>query len=147
MTQSPPSRRPGPLASAPRRVFHNEHFTVLVDERLSLVRIVRSDRPFASIPELEASYAQLIPALDALGRTRYALLSDFRAAHGRNDPEFEAALHRVRPLWLRGFRKVGVLVKSAVGLLQIQRYAKQDDMKRLVSTDEAELLEYLTQEG
>lgn len=149
MTSSSPSRRPGPsddLASAPRQVFRNEHFTVLVDERLFIVRVVRSDKPFASISELDASYAQLIPALNALDKPRYALLSDIRAVPGRNDPEFEAALARLRPLWLTGFRRVGVLVKSSVGQLQVQRYAKQDEVTRLVSRDEAEVLRYLTQE-
>lgn len=134
-----------PPASAPQQVFRNEHFTVLVDEPLRLVRVVRGDKPFTSISELEASYAQLIPVLDALDKPRYALLSDVRAVPGRNDPDFEAALARLRPLWLSGFRKVGVLVKTSVGQLQVQRYAKRDEMTRLVSKDEAELLAYLTE--
>lgn len=132
-----------PVASASKQVFRNDYYTVLVDERLHLVRVVRSDKPFASIPDFDACFAQLIPALDALGRTRYVLLSDIRAVHGRNDPEFEAALERVRPVWLNGFRKVGVLVQTSVGLLQVQRYARKDGLVRKVSNDEAELLEYL----
>jgi hypothetical protein len=131
------------LASASRQVFRNDYYTVLVEERLRLVRVVRSEKPFATIPELEVCFAQLIPALDALDRPRYVLLSDVRAVPGRNDPEFEAALARVRPLWLTGFRKVGVLVQSSVGLLQVQRYARKDGLIRKVSNDEAELLEYL----
>jgi hypothetical protein len=135
-----------PLTSASKQVFRNEHYTVLVDEPRRLVRTIRSDKPFVSIQELEASVTALIQALDALGRERYALLSDVRAVSGRNDPEFEAALGRLRPLWLGGFRKVGVLVQSTVGLLQVQRYARKDGLQRRVSNDEAELLEYLTQE-
>ncbi|HEY0093505.1 MAG TPA: hypothetical protein VGB96_04240, partial [Archangium sp.] len=123
----------------------NEYFTVLVDERMGLVRTTRSDKPFTSMQELEAAFAGLIKALDDLGRARYALLCDIRAAPGRNDPEFEAVLQRVRLRWIGGFRKVGVLVQSAVGLLQVKRYAKQDGLKRLVTDDEGELVKYLTQ--
>lgn len=132
-----------PPASASQQVFRNDYYSVLVDERQRLVRIVRSEKPFASIPELEACFAQLLPALNALDRPRYALLSDVRAVPGRNDPEFEAALLRMRPQWLSGFRKVGVLVQSSVGLLQVQRYARKDGLVRKVSNDEAELLAYL----
>lgn len=131
------------MTSHPKQIFRNDYYTVLLDERLRLVRAVRSAKPFASMAELETSFAQLISALDALDRPRYALLSDVRAVPGRNDPEFEAALARVRPLWLSGFRKVGVLVQSSIGLLQVQRYARKDGLVRKVSNDETELLEYL----
>lgn len=135
----------GGFPSTPKQLFRDDYFTVLVDERRGIVRTIRGDKPFASMRELEVSFEGLIKALDDLGRARYALLADIRAAPGRNDPQFEEALQRVRLRWLRGFRKVGVLVQSAVGLLQVKRYARQDDVKRLVTNDEDELLEYLTQ--
>ncbi|WP_375771141.1 hypothetical protein NR798_09635 [Archangium gephyra] len=134
------------IPSVPKQVFRNDYFTVLVDERLGIVRTNRNDKPFASMQELEAAFAGLIQALDDLGRARYALLADIRAAPGRNDPEFEAALQRVRLRWIGGFRKVGVLVQSAVGLLQVKRYAKKDGLTRLVTDDEDELVKYLTQQ-
>lgn len=136
----------GSRSSVPKQVFRSDYFTVLVEEGTGIVRTIRSDKPYASIQELEADFARLIQALDDLGRARYALLSDIRAAPGRNDPEFEAALQRVRPRWIGGFRKVGVLVQSAVGMLQVKRYARQDDIRRLVTTDEDEVLKYLTQQ-
>jgi hypothetical protein len=135
----------GSFPSTPKQIFRDDYFTALADERLGIVRTIRSDKPFASMRELEVSFAGLIKALDDLGRARYALLADIRAAPGRNDPQFEEALQRVRLRWISGFRKVGVLVQSAVGLLQVKRYARQDGVKRLVTNDEDELLEYLTQ--
>jgi hypothetical protein len=129
-----------------QQVFQNEYFTVLVDERMGVVRTVRNDKPFASIGELDGVFAQLGDALDALGRARYGLLADLRAAPGRNDPQFEAAMLRLRPRWVGGFRKVGVLVRSTVGLMQIQRHGRHDGDERIVSKDEDELLRYLTQE-
>ncbi len=148
MTQPPSGRRPGSSGSFPavaRQLFRDEYFTVLAEEGRGIVRTIRSDKPFTSMQELEASFAGLIKALDDLGRARYALLADIRAAPGRNDPEFEAALQRVRLRWISGFRKVGVLVQSAVGLLQVKRYARQDGVRRLVTSDEDELMRYLTQ--
>lgn len=132
-----------PPAAALKQIFRNDYYTVLVDEPLRFVRLVRSEKPFASVPEMEACFAQLLPIMDALDRSRYVLLSDVRAVPGRNDPDFEAVFSRMRPLWLGGFRKVAVLVQSTVGLLQVQRYARSDGIVRRVSTDEAELLKYL----
>lgn len=149
MAQPPAPRGTATLAgltSTSKQVFQNTHFTVLVEARVGLVLTLRNDKPFMSIDEVERVFAGLIDALDRLGRERYVLLADIRAAPGRNDPEFEAAIQRLRPRWIGGFRKVGVLVKSAVGMLQIQRYARQDGIERMVSNDEAELLSYLTQE-
>ncbi|WPB75153.1 hypothetical protein KYC5002_39925 [Archangium violaceum] len=128
-----------------KQIFRNEYFTALVDEETGIVRNIRGDKPFTSMRDLEVCFEGLIKALDDLGRARYTLLIDIRAAPGRNDPEFEEALQRVRLRWIGGFRKVGVLVQSAVGLLQVKRYAKQDGLNRLVTDDEAELVRYLTQ--
>lgn len=146
----PPLRRgvgtPEGSPSTSKEVSRNDYFTVLVDERMGLVRTIRSDKPFASLEEVERVFVALAATLDGLSRERYVLLVDIRAAPGRNDPEFEAALQRLRLGWLGGFRKVGVLVRSTAGLLQIQRYARQDGIKRLVSSDEGELLKYFAQE-
>ncbi|HZH13542.1 MAG TPA: hypothetical protein VE057_04180 [Archangium sp.] len=149
MTQPPLGRRPGSLGSFPpdpKQIFKNEYFTVLVDERMGIVRTVRNDKPFTSMQEVETCFEGLIKALDDLGRERYALFADIRAAPGRNDPQFEATLQRVRLRWVSGFRKVGVLVQSAVGLLQVKRYAKQDGLRQLVTNDEDELVKYLTEQ-
>ncbi|MFY0564641.1 hypothetical protein ACN28E_12370 [Archangium lansingense] len=129
-----------------KQVFRSDYFTVLVDERMGIIRTIRSDKPFGTLQEFDAEFEALIKALDDLGRARYALIADIRAVPGRNDPEFEAALQRVRARWIGGFRKVGVLVQSAVGMLQVKRYARQDTIRRLVTNDEDELLRYLTQE-
>ena len=127
-----------------RQVFQDEYFTVFVDERTRIVHTVRSEKPFDSLEELDGIFARLAATLDALGRSRYGILADLRATPGRNDPQFEATLERLRPLWTGGFRRIGVLVRSTVGLLQIQRHARRDGVERMISKDEDELLEYLT---
>ncbi|WP_257456919.1 hypothetical protein [Archangium lipolyticum] len=131
-----------------KQVFQDEYFTVLVDERRGIVRTIRSSAPFTSLEELEGIFTRLGESLDALGRSRYGLLADLRAGPGRNDPEFEAIMEqRHRPRWIGGFRRVGVLVRSTVGVMQIQRHARSDGVERMISKDEDELLKYLTQGG
>ncbi|WP_239014496.1 hypothetical protein [Archangium violaceum] len=112
---------------------------------MRLVRTVRSDKPFASMSEFDRVFMELGEALDRLDRARYVIIADMRAAPGRNDPEFEAGILRMRPRWLGGFRKVGVLVQTTVGMMQIQRYARHDGIKRLVTTDEEEIHRYFSQ--
>ncbi|KFA86862.1 hypothetical protein [Archangium violaceum] len=130
-----------------RQVYQDEYFTVLVDDRTGIVRTVRSEKPLDVLEELEGIFARLGAVLDELGRSKYGLLADLRATPGRNDPQFEAAMGRLRPLWVGGFRRVGVLVRSTVGMMQIQRHARHDGVERLISKDEDELLKYLVQDG
>jgi hypothetical protein len=130
-----------------KRVFQDAYFTVLVDERRGIVRTIRSSTPFPSIEELGGIFTRLGDVLDALGRSRYGLLADLRAGPGRNDPEFEVVMEqRHRPRWVGGFRRVGVLVRSTVGVMQIQRHARSDGFERMISQDEDELLTYLTED-
>jgi hypothetical protein len=77
------------------------------------------------------------------GRRQLAQLVDLRLAPGRNEPEFEKAMLRVRPLVMRGFSRIGILVQSTVGALQIKRHVREDGIERMVSSSESELLSYL----
>ncbi|WP_437670406.1 hypothetical protein [Sorangium sp. So ce131] len=133
--------------AAPKQVWGNDYFVVLVDEPRRLVWNVRTAKSYDSLEQVEAVMEELSRVLDGLGRSRYALLVDTRAAIGRNDPTFEATMRRLRPRWMSGFRRIGVLVQSVVGAMQIQRFAREDGLRRLVTSNEAELIEYLTQGG
>lgn len=83
-------------------------------------------------------------ALDRTGRTGLSLLVDLREAVGRNDPEFEAAMQRLKPIVMRGFRRVAILVRTTVGALQIHRHLREDGVERMIGSDEAQLLDYLS---
>ena len=149
MASLPPRALPLQVSVLPaaRQVFRNEHFTILVDDRMGIAATVRSDVPFANLAQLDDIFDELGDTLDELGRSRYALLVDMRAIPGRNDPEFDEAIRRQMQRWLGGFRKVGVLVRTVVGMMQIQRHSKRDGIDRLASTEETELLKYLALEG
>jgi hypothetical protein len=68
-----------------------------------------------------------------------------RAARGRNDPQFEAAIAREGIRMNGGFRRVAVLVASHVGLLQVQRFLQRDQVTGRAFIDEAEALRYLSE--
>jgi hypothetical protein len=92
---------------------------------------------------MQRAHEELFAALDQFGRWRGAVLVDLRAAPGRNDAAFEHVMKKLRPRLFAGFRRCGALVQTAVGSLQVARYARQDGIKLMVSSEEPALLAYL----
>ncbi|AKT38959.1 hypothetical protein [Chondromyces crocatus] len=115
--------------------FRSPHLVVAVDEAHAHVRVTRTAEPFRTLEELQAAYATLIPALDAIGRAGRTLLVDLRSSPGRNDAAFEQAMRALRPSYLGGYTRVGVLVQSVIGAMQVQRYAREDGIERLITAD------------
>lgn len=124
-------------------VFRNEFTTISMDPKGALVRMVRSDVPFPSIEVLERNIFEIIRQFDSIGRDGRVLMNDLRAISGRNDSTFEARMKLLRPRFYGGFVRVGILVRSSVGALQIKRMVQEDGIDRMVMTDEADLMEYL----
>lgn len=134
-------------------VFSSEHFTVDIERATQLARITRTTTPFASPEELAEKWLETSRAIDRFdpgrrhGRSKLSLLVDLRAAPGRNDPAFEEAMLRIRPVVMFGFRRLGILIKTPAGALQIQRHVREDGIERRIGSDEAALVTYLTGTG
>jgi hypothetical protein len=124
-------------------VFRNEYNVISMDPKGPLIRSVRSDVPFQTLEELERSVQDMVRVYDEIGRQTRVLLSDLRAVQGRNDGAFEDRMLKLRPKLYGGFLRVGILVRSSVGALQIKRMVREDGIDRMVMTDETGLLEYL----
>lgn len=124
-------------------ILQNEHFSVAVDPTLKLARVSRTAVPFSSADQVASKWLEVSRVLDRIGRRQLSQLVDLRAAPGRNEPEFEAAMLRVRPMVMREFRRIGILVQSTVGAMQIKRHVREDGIERMISSNEAELLAYL----
>ncbi len=124
-------------------VFRDEYSTISIDPKGPIVRAVRSDIPFPTFEALEIAVENQVRTYDSLGRGNRVLLSDLRAIMGRNDSQFEDRVAKLRPKLYGGFRRVGILVRSSVGALQIKRLVQEDGLSRMVMTDETALLEYL----
>ena len=113
------------------------------DAARKLVRFSRSAQGFSSIQELETSYQALIQSTQGLELRHLGLLIDLRDAPPRNDPAFEQSMARHRKAMMRWFGRVAVLVRSAVGKLQVRRHAQDDGIQSLVTQEEDEALRYL----
>lgn len=124
-------------------LLRNAHHTVTIDPVLQIARVTRSPLPSESATQFEALWMEVGRALDRVDRHRLCLLIDLRAAAGRNDPQFEAAMQRIRPVVMGGFRRIAILVRTTAGALQIQRHVREDGIDRMIGSDEARLLEYL----
>lgn len=124
-------------------IYRDDYVAIYLERGGKLVRVVRTTKAYPDIATLEHIYEQIIIAVGKLRRTDLSLLNDQRLAPGRNDPDFEQAMRRLRVRLYPLFRKRAVLVQSMVGKLQISRLGKEDGLLRMVSQDEAELLAYL----
>lgn len=122
----------------------NEHFHIERDERLRRVTLRRTDSKFA-LADVDAVFAPVAAAL--AGVDGDDLLLDMRRAPPRPEDGFEAAMNKhLAPLMVR-FRRRAVLVRSAVGVLQVSRVSKRmgstDDDTAVFQGDEAGALDWL----
>jgi hypothetical protein len=92
---------------------------------------------------MERLHEEMGPILDRLGRHQHCLLVDMRSAPLNNAPGFEQAMARARVHLLRGFSRISVLVRTAVGALQARRYGREDAINVHVFQDEAAAVTFL----
>jgi hypothetical protein len=125
-------------------LFSDPYLEVTLDDTTGLVRYVRSSAAYPSLDVVRTSHEALLSALPARPRVSLKLLVDTRAAPARNDEAFEKVIQSTLASLLPRFASFAILVKSAVGKLQVSRLAKaQSGQARLVCTTEAEALEHL----
>ena len=99
-----------------------------LDREPALVRLTRTSTPFSTLTEVERGHRAVVDALEALPQPRGAVLVDLRDVSGRNDPEFERAVAPLRKRIFLGFERSAVLVRSAIGRLQLQRHLAEDGL-------------------
>ena len=108
-----------------------------------LVRYVRTSVPYASIFEYELLHERISGFFDQLDRRQRVLLVDMREAVMNTDPAFEKAAGRARQLLARDFRRIAVLVKTAIGALQVGRHIREDASGSTVFNDETAAISFL----
>jgi hypothetical protein len=126
-----------------QELLRNRQWVLERDPSASALRLARTDAPYATLDELERAITAVLGALDAAGRAKHTLLIDLRQGPLRTDPEFESAMQHFRVETALGFVRVALLVRTAVGKLQVQRHVREEHAAAQVFTDEAEALEYL----
>jgi hypothetical protein len=103
-------------------VWEDAYMRLEIDHDRRVVRQTRSARGYEDLAALKLSLSTMVERMCELERVDYVLLQDMRAPRGRNDPQFEAAITEQRDGISGGFRKLGVLVSTHVGRLQVQRH-------------------------
>jgi hypothetical protein len=111
-----------------------------VDLRPKGAIVRRTRRRYVDLSELAESFAALRRQLELLPPEASTLLVDLRAAVGRNDPSFESTLAPLRRELLCRFERPGLLVRTTIGRLQLERYLAADGVKAQVFSDEAEAM-------
>ena len=129
------------MSSSLRRhgtLLSNEHFEIVDEGRV--VHAKRTARGFDSIDEVRAAHTEVVALFDRVGRRGRRLMLDLRLAPGRMDPEFERAMKGFRPRIVGGWDRCAVLVKSALGGLQVRRLGREDGVaERLAVFDDPTL--------
>lgn len=124
-------------------LFSTPQITLTIGPDARLVRYVRTSVPYASMSEYELLHERVAGSLDQLGRWNHVLLVDMREAVMNTDPAFERAAGRGRQLLVRDFRRIAVLVKTAIGALQVGRHIREDAIDTTVFSEETAAISYL----
>jgi hypothetical protein len=132
------------LAATIKVLLHTPYIIVTGEDMppVSLVRFVRTSQPFSHLTDARQQYEKAITTMDQHGRIGKFLLTDLRQAVGRSDPGWEALIAELRPRMCKGFRRQGVLTKTAQGTLTVSRHARQDGQDILISDSEEQLLSF-----
>ena len=127
-----------------QKILENEYFRLTLDDPEGIVRYTRSAVAYPSGKAAAAALHEILGTTRRLSRHLYSLLTDVRAAPGRNDSEFEQALGELRHQLFDGFKKQATLVRTAVGRLQVERLARErrTDSAHVFESEE-EALAYL----
>ena len=123
----------------------NEYWSISVDRSLQIVCARRSSKAVADLSQMDSMAAGLDPLYRLPGH-RWSLLVDLREAPMRNDSGFEERMKPHQDRMLSTFRKTAVIVRTAVGRLQVLRTGgdEQSRVRRGVFLGESDAIAYLT---
>lgn len=107
------------------------HFIVLYDGMAKVVTLTRTPTPFAALSDVDPCLTKVNMSLVNLPRAECAILIDTRNGPVRNDPGFEDVFAPHRKRILEGFGRAAVLVRTATGRLQAQRYTRDDRLEEV----------------
>lgn len=127
----------------PREIHRSPYFVLRYDQARRFIVLTRTTAAYPSLEVLRETFAQMEAAIAHIWRQKTNLLIDSRQSPARNDDAFEAEFARLRKHFIRDFAKIAVLVQTAVGVLQVARHMRVDDVPVAAFTDVAEALTFL----
>lgn len=111
-----------------------------------IVRVRRSSRRFEGAQELSQERCLLRETLNGIGRAGRALLIDSRVAPNSTDDRLQEEFRRFRVEVARGFACVATLVRTKVGMLQVNRLSANQAVSVQAFDDEAAAIAHLLQQ-
>lgn len=129
----------------PRTLYAGPYAEIVADDTTRIVTFRRTAVPLPARDPVDSFFVQLEDVMQRTlpDRLRWRLMIDVRDAPSRNDPQYERAFARHRPHMFGGFERRAVLVKSAVGRLQVNRLARAAGLEENTFTDETEARAWL----
>jgi hypothetical protein len=127
--------------------IQTDHWAIDVDEAARLVCMVRSAVPFARVDTIDEAMKPVYTTIDPLRHRGFVALVDLRDGPLRSDDAFEMAFEKHRVALSTGWTRVAVLVRSAVGKLQVQRHQAKSRAPVQIFHDEAEARSYLASDA
>lgn len=113
-------------------LLQNDHLTVTLDQEMSIVRSTRSELPYPSPDDFIRVHTDALKVYESLDRWCLGHLIDLRRAPMNNDPAFEAATMRTRSMLVSEFACVAIVVRTAVGALQVNRLLREENNDHVV---------------
>ena len=98
----------------------DEHVALGADPERRVLLLVRKVSGMVSAAHIQAMFERSQAELGEPGE--WSILFDTRAAIGRGGPEFEVEAKQLRDYMLEHYNRVAVVVRSALGEMQVQRY-------------------------
>lgn len=100
-------------------------FVVYVESDAPVVRLARTSQriPMEAIPGIMSPLSDALATATIVPR-EFGLFLDVRAGAANNDAEFESAMNAQMIPFIAQFRAYVVLVKSAVGVLHVNRLVR-----------------------
>jgi hypothetical protein len=126
-----------------RDLLDTPYFRVALDRARSLVVVTRKSTVFRSVIECDRAYADVVRTLNALNRPKLRVLINLTDGPSTHDPVFEKVISVHRKKIYAGFMKAAAVVRTAAGMLQVSRHARNDALSLAVFHAEADAERYL----
>lgn len=128
-------------------LFRSSHLIVTREESGRLIRARRTSTPFASAADMYAVEAQFLRTIPVRERFGLAVLVDVRDAPMLANDGLEIEAAKVIDAMAGDFERSALLVRTAVGALQVRRIARTNHFRLELFEDESSALAYLTGNG
>lgn len=128
-------------------LFRSTHLIVIREESGRVIRARRTATPLVSVADIYAVESQFLRAVPMRDRFAVSVLVDVRDAPMLSKDGLEIEAAKVIDAMASEFERSALLVRTAVGALQVRRIARTNPFRLELFEDEAMALTYLTGGG